>query len=139
MHKPTLLVILTLGSLLAACSTPPVQSAAAPTAEAPAGYKNITAAQLSTMLASKDFFFVNVHTPDIGKIAGTDVSIPYDQTEARLQDYPADKNAEIVVYCSSGRMSAIAAQALVKAGYTNVLNLEGGMSAWQQAGYKLEK
>ncbi len=34
-------------------------------------------------------------------------------------------------------LSAIAAQELVKAGHTNVWNLDGGMVAWEQAGYKL--
>ena len=53
-----------------------------------------------------------------------------------LNKYPSDKSAKIVLYCQSGRMSAIAAQELVKAGYTNVWNLDGGMVAWERDGYK---
>jgi len=34
-------------------------------------------------------------------------------------------------------MSTIAAQQLVKLGYTHIFNLEGGMIAWEQAGYTL--
>jgi rhodanese-related sulfurtransferase len=34
-------------------------------------------------------------------------------------------------------MSSIAARALVKLGFTNVWNLDGGMIAWQEAGYPL--
>jgi rhodanese-related sulfurtransferase len=34
-------------------------------------------------------------------------------------------------------MSAIAARALVKHGYTDVWNLDGGMIAWERAGYPL--
>ncbi len=89
------------------------------------------------MLKSKDFFFVNTHIPYEGEIEGTDAFIAYDETAQQLDSYPADKNAKIVLYCRSGRMSAIAAQELVKAGYTNVWNLDGGMVAWEQAGYKL--
>lgn len=36
-------------------------------------------------------------------------------------------------------MSSIVAAELVKAGYTRVWNLEGGMVAWEQAGYELIK
>lgn len=34
-------------------------------------------------------------------------------------------------------MSAIAAEALVKLGYTNVWNLKEGMAEWRQKGYPL--
>ena len=40
--------------------------------------------------------------------------------------------------CRSGRMSSIAAKELVKAGYTNVWNLDGGMVAWEQVGLPLK-
>ncbi len=132
------LVIALIGGLLAACSAPSLAPAAAPAAAAGASpYTNITPAQLAEMLNSKDFFLVNVHTPYAGEIRATDAFIPYDRTAQLLAQYPADRHAKIVVYCRSGRMSAIAATELVKAGYTNIWNLEGGMSAWEQAGFEL--
>ena len=102
-------------------------------------YLNITPSELNSMLAEKDFVFINVHIPFAGNIAKTDLSIPYDQIEQNLSQLPADKNAKIVLYCRSGRMSAIAAETLVKLGYTNLSNLDGGMVDWEKAGYEIEK
>jgi phage shock protein E len=102
-------------------------------------YQNVNSTELRTMLESKDFVLVNVHIPFAGNISGTDVSIPYNEIEPNLSQLPADKTAKIVLYCSSGRMSEIAAEELVSLGYTNVWNLKGGMVDWQQTGFELEK
>jgi phage shock protein E len=102
-------------------------------------YLNLTPSELNAMLANKDFVFVNVHIPFAGNIANTDLSIPYNQIEQNLVQFPADKNAKIVLYCRSGRMSEIAAETLIKLGYANLWNLDGGMVAWEQAGYEILK
>lgn len=124
---PTLLLI---SGVLAACGIPPT---------ADEMYTNVTSAQLAEMLKRKDFFFVNTHIPYEGEISPTDAYIPFDQTAQRLDEYPTAKNAKIVLYCRSGRMSTIAVAVLVKAGYTNVWELDGGMIDWEKAGYKLTK
>ena len=102
-------------------------------------YKDVTPKELNTILKNKDFVFINVHIPFAGNIASTDLSIPYDQIEQNLSQLPSDKNAKIVLYCRSGRMSQIAAEKLVSLGYTNVWNLKGGMIDWEKEGFDLEK
>jgi len=102
-------------------------------------YTDVSVAELQTMLVNKDFTFVNVHIPFEGNIAQTDLSIPYDQIDQNLDKLPSDKNAKIVLYCRSGRMSAIAAQTLISLGYTNIWNLSGGMVAWEQTGLKIDR
>jgi rhodanese-related sulfurtransferase len=50
-----------------------------------------------------------------------------------------DKAAPIVLYCGGGFRSALAADNLQKMGYTNVVSMDGGMRAWREAGYPVEK
>jgi hypothetical protein len=103
--------------LLAACNSP---AASSPTVDvignqvsvSEGNYTDVSVNELQAMQAKKDFTFVNVHIPFEGDIAGTDLSIPYDQIAQNLDKLP-DKTAKIVLYCRSGRMSAIAAETLV--------------------------
>ncbi len=100
-------------------------------------WTSVTPDRLAQLLAAKDFTLVNVKTPYIGEIAGTDLYIPYDQLAARRAELPSSRSAKIVVYCRSGAESAIAVQTLLGLGYTNVWDLAGGMNAWTATGRTL--
>lgn len=106
-------------------------------AAAQAAYREVSPAQLKAMLERKDFALVNVHVPYEGEIQRTDAFVPYTEAQAGIARLVQSKTAKVVVYCKTGRMSAIAAMALARAGYTDVLDLEGGMDAWEQAGLPL--
>ncbi len=121
---------------LVACSSQAASSVSKVTV-AGGSYTNVTPAQLKEMLGQKDFFLVNVHVPYTGELAQTDAFIPYTDIEQNLSRLPVDRAAKILLYCSSGHMSGIAANTLVKLGYTYIWNLDGGMAAWQNAGYSL--
>jgi rhodanese-related sulfurtransferase len=143
MSRLLVMSLLLVAILLAGCSsaaTPstPVEVVGKQVAVDGGTYTDVSVAELQTMLANKDFTFVNVHIPFEGDIASTDLSIPYDQIAQNLDKLP-DKNAKIVLYCRSDRMSNIAAETLVKLGYTNVWNLDGGMVDWEQAGLSIER
>ncbi len=97
-------------------------------------FTTLTSAKLATMLQQKDFFFANVHIPYEGEIKNTDVFIPYDKIAENLDKLPKDKNAKIVLYCRSGRMSEMAARELATRGYTQVSHLSGGMNEWEREG-----
>jgi rhodanese-related sulfurtransferase len=100
-------------------------------------YTDITPDQLASELKTHDFTLLNVKTPYIGEIDGTDLYIPYTDLAARASELPTDKTAKIVVYCRSGAESAIAVQTLLGMGYTNIQNLDGGMNAWTASGRTL--
>jgi rhodanese-related sulfurtransferase len=102
------------------------------------GYRNISVAELQAMLEKKDFPLINVHVPFEGDLPGTDATIPFDRITQHLDRLPADRNATIVLYCRSDRMSHEAAAKLARLGYTGVHNLTGGFLAWRAAGLPLE-
>ena len=50
-----------------------------------------------------------------------------------------DKSQTLVLYCGGGFRSALAGDALQQMGYQNVISLDGGWRAWNQAGLPIEK
>lgn len=142
MIRKAILMVVLLASLITACSgkklnySGPVIGKVVPVEGGT--YYDATVPELKAILSNKDFLFVNVHIPFEGNIPDTDLSIPYDQIDQHLDQLP-DKNARIVLYCRSGRMSEIAAKTLVKLGYKNIWNLKGGFLAWEAAGLPIER
>jgi len=59
--------------------------------------------------------------------------------ERDIETRVPDKNTRLVLYCGGGFRSALAADNLQKMGYTNVISLDGGWRAWQQAGLPVER
>ena len=135
--------LLTMGVLLALTACQPAASTSAQeigkTINVDGGsYKDLSVSELQSQMASKDFTLVNVHIPFAGDLPQTDLSLPYDTITHNLDKLPGDKNSKIILYCRSGAMSTIAAKELVKLGYTNIFQLDGGMDAWELAGNTLE-
>jgi rhodanese-related sulfurtransferase len=68
------------------------------------------------------------------------VLIPWpDEDFATRAAKELDPAKPLLVYCRSGRRSAEAAAALVKLGFADVRNVEGGILAWEKAGQPIVK
>ena len=101
-------------------------------------YRVVSVQELQTMLESKDFVMVNVHIPWQGDIPQTDLRLAYDQIRENLDQLPPEKDAKILVYCLTSGMAKKAIATLLAEGYTNLWMLDGGTTAWEEAGLSLE-
>ena len=143
MRRLTIVLALASVAVTAACSTGTPASVEAQSAPAPTAVSHTAAtvrlldpAEFQAAIAG-DRVTINVHVPDQGSLPGTDLAIPYDQITRRAAELPRDRSTPLAIYCRSGNMSAIAGPELTALGYTDVLELRGGMQAWQAAGRPL--
>ncbi len=93
--------------------------------------KSITVAELKARMdAGEDVLIVDVREPhewEISAIEGS-VKISKGQVVARAAEIPRDR--EVVVQCKTGVRSRDSILMLQKLGYTNLINLTGGINAW---------
>ena len=64
-----------------------------------------------------------------------DENVPEDFKDQRIQD----RNKKVVVTCGLGLCAAIGGKLLKNMGFKDVSLLEGGVTKWQEDGYKLKK
>ena len=100
--------------------------------EQEAAYVNITAEQAKEIMDTQEgYIILDTRTQeeyDEGHIPGA-ILIPYDEITDKAEGILTDKDQLILVYCRSGRRSKLAAQDLVKLGYTNIKEF-GGIIDW---------
>jgi rhodanese-related sulfurtransferase len=111
--------------------TAPVATQAAPAPTA--AVEQLAPAAFAARMQATHGKLINVHVPDAGEIPGTAYHIPFDRIvgDKRL---PSKHDTEILIYCRSGNMSAVAGKSLIAAGYTRVVELGGGFDAWKADG-----
>ena len=93
--------------------------------------KPISPAEAQKLIGQKDVVLLDVRDQyeyDAGHITGA-VLLPYDAIEEYAPGLPDYKDDTIIVYCRSGRRSAIAAQTLAAIGYTDIRDL-GSIRNW---------
>jgi len=66
-------------------------------------------------------------------------NIPLADLDKRIGELDKFKSKSVVVVCKTGARASAAAAKLAKAGFTDVVNLDGGVAAWQKAGLPLAK
>jgi rhodanese-related sulfurtransferase len=118
-------------------------AAASPAATPAASAPRIGQADLLARLGKKDpdVVVLDVRTPAefaAGHVPGAR-NISHDQLEGRLAELDSLRDKEVVLYCRSGRRTALAEDVLRKAGFTKLLHLDGDWLAWDAAHRPVEK
>jgi rhodanese-related sulfurtransferase len=104
------------------------------------GPEMITQNELSRLIQdSGDFLLIDVRTEDEydqGHLPGA-IVIPYDEFDTRYNEIVEYIDREVILYCHVGGMGDHAGRVLLKNGFTNVKNLEGGIAQWRNSGGKI--
>lgn len=93
-------------------------------------YKNINFEEAKNIIDTEKTIILDVRTEEefvTGHIVNA-INIPVDELEERLEKLE-EKQSVIMVYCKSGRRSAIACEILLEHGYINIYNM-GGVIDW---------
>ena len=105
-----------------------------------AQYLDVDAATFKQMMSSKPGIVLDVRTPREfagGKIAQA-VNIDITQPNFVSKVQKLDTKRPVYVYCHVGSRSSFAMKQMQNLGFTNVYNLQGGMSAWRNAGFPVQ-
>lgn len=101
----------------------------------PAGYRDVDVQQLAALPASVPLRCVDVRErAEFEGVLGhleRALLVPLATVRSAAADWPRD--AEVLLLCRSGARSGKAATQLVELGFTRVMNLRGGMLAWNTA------
>ena len=105
----------------------------------PAGYRDVSPARVAE--ARPAVRIVDVREPpeltgELGHIPGVE-RVPLGTLESAANAW--DKEQELVLVCRSGARSGRAAAALSEAGFRRVMNMTGGMLAWNEAKLPVER
>lgn len=106
---------------------------------------NITTFELEEILgADPGTVLIDVRTPrEIHLLGGMidaprSYNIPRGWLEFRVPETVPDRDTPIVVYCGINQRSPLAAETLMRMGYTNVKNYADGFFAWRDGGQPVE-
>ena len=123
------------------------KTAAQLVAEAKGRVENLTPDEVAAEVAEGEAVLIDLREPaeraQNGAIAGA-VHAPRGMLEFWADPSSSyhrpefDPNRRVVLHCAGGGRSALAADTLQQMGYSNVAHLEGGFTAWKDAGQPVE-
>ncbi len=113
---------------------------------APAAFAmDVPASVSSQVLATRIIYgtqplILDVRTPAefvAGHVPGA-VNLPYDEISERYPELEQSADAELIVYCRSGKRAGMAEATLAGLGFTNLVDLDGHWLGWSDAALSFE-
>jgi len=105
------------------------------------GGPSVSPAEATQLINRQDALVIDVREPAefaAGHLLGAK-NLPLARLAAPGADVAKRKDRPVIVYCDGSDRAGKAASALKKLGFARVLNLAGGIKAWQDAGLPVEK
>ena len=100
------------------------------------GYGNVDVGEARDLIAEKaDLVILDVRTIpefDSGHLEGA-INIPVEELSQRLSEL--NQKDELLVYCKTGNRSTTAVRILRENGYDRIYHMDGGITAWNVAGF----
>ncbi|MFN4951326.1 MAG: rhodanese-like domain-containing protein [Flavobacteriales bacterium] len=100
------------------------------------GIKTLVASDFSAKEKDSNTVVIDVRSPEEvanGFIPGTDLFINFFDGNFQDQLQKLDKTKTYIVYCHSGNRSGKATNVMQQLGFTDIYNLQGGISGWTGA------
>ncbi len=134
MRSRLLLLALPFALLVAACG-----GSSAPESTGDDGGVRLVQPADADALLGDDVVVLDIRTPEefqAGHVADA-IMIDFYADDFADQLAELDRDATYVMYCRSGNRSAQAAETMTNLGFTDVAEIDGGVIAWDDAGYDL--
>lgn len=104
-------------------------------------FKTVETKEFQKMTENKETVILDVRTPEEyaeGHLNNS-TNIDVNSSDFEQQISKLDASKTYLVYCRSGKRSANASGLMTSKGFKNVVNLKGGITAWQEQGNEVVK
>jgi|SRR5690606_24315627 len=104
--------------------------------------RTVPADQFSSILDSlSNYQLIDVRTASEFEQGHIHRAVQFDIKNEHFDDQIAllDPNRPVLLYCRSGKRSYQAAERLRERGFRNIINLDGGIVAWENSGHPIDR
>ncbi|MCA9132446.1 MAG: rhodanese-like domain-containing protein [Planctomycetales bacterium] len=107
------------------------------------GIHTVSVHQLAERQATEELDVIDVRTPlefrSLHAVVARNVPLDVLDPHAVMKERKGPPDQPLYLICRSGSRAAMACQKFIAAGYANVVNVDGGTTAWSEAGLPVNR